>query len=951
MKLKFLLFSIIFLLPFFASAQSNYTITGKVVDTASLMNMGYTSITAINKSDSVLQDFTRANEDGLFTLNVKHPGDYILLYAHPTFANFIGSVTVNQPATELGDIPMISKQNLLQEVIVMESRSMVIKGDTVEYSADSFKVREFASVEELLKKLPGIEVDQKGNITAHGEKVQKMLVDGDEFFADDPAVLSKMLRAAAIDKVQVFDKKSDEAQFTGIDDGTKIKTINLTLKDNAKRGYFGKVVLGGGLPKFYENQLMINAFKDKRKISAYAIMSNTNNVGLGWDDASKYGGGRGFFSSGEDEDASPDMSSFGGGDNGGLGGFGGSFSGEGLPKSISAGVHFGNKFGKNDNTNLNADYRVNNYSLNVIKDTRTQYIMPDTQYVNNNSNRNTNTNLMNSLNGRVDVTIDSLSSMIVNASGSINKSNSNSLNTANYTTMDGQAINDSKSETQKESTRNNASVDLSYRKKFMTPGRTFSITLNGAYSQSAAESNFISENNFYTTGTQQHFNQRKTDSTLALQGKVRLSYTEPLIKDKLHLVLNAYSNYIKNTSSNLSFDRIPNTETDTFNTLYSSNYDYSVFTNSAGANIRFKKDQLKFSLGGNVAFAKYQNSNNFTGALFERNYVNFFPRASFNYSHKRSSNFGFNYNGSTTQPRIDQIQVMVQNTDPLNIRLGNPNLVQAFNHRFSVNFNHYKILSESYVYGNLGYNLTQNALGEKQNISADGVNTYQTVNINGNWNSYAYAGYSAKIKPIKTRVGFGVNANYGNNNSYLNDVLNSAKNTTLGLRLDMSFYKDSLMDISYSVNPTYNYSKSSVNTNATNEFFMTRQEFDMSLTLPKGFELGFDFNWLLRQKTAVQDRNNNIFLANAYLSKSLLKDRSLALRLEGNDLFNRNVGFSRDMYGNSITESTYNNIRRYFLLKLTWNFTYTKAMSGKGAGQTGNTEQGGAEQGTFEITE
>jgi hypothetical protein len=244
------------------------------------------------------------------------------------------------------------------------------------------------------------------------------------------------------------------------------------------------------------------------------------------------------------------------------------------------------------------------------------------------------------------------------------------------------------------------------------------------------------------------------------------------------------------------------------------------------------------------------------------------------------------------------------------------------------------MLSETYFYGNVRYSFTQNAFSQRRDITPEGVNTYQTINLNGNWNTGVYGGYSTKIKPIKTRMGIGLNGNYNNSNSYLNSVLNTSRNTSVGLRLDLDYYKDSVIELSYNISPTYNISSSSVNALAVNKFLMTRQEFEAVYTFWKGIELGFSFNWLLREKTDAQDKNNNIFLANAFLSKSILKNRSLNIRLEGNDLFNRNVGFSRSAYDNYITESTYNNIRRYFLLKLAWNFTYSKAASGKTPGNT-----------------
>ncbi len=182
--------------------------------------------------------YTRSNESGSFTLNTNRPGNYILIISHPSFTEYTETVKVDQPVTDLGDLFLFSKTHLLTEVAIYDRHAVTVKGDTTEYAADSFKVRAFADVNELLKKLPGIEVDRKGNIRAQGENVKKMLVDGDEFFTDDPAVVAQMLRASAVDKIQVFNKKTTQAEFTGIDDGKKIKTINLVLKRRRQTGLF-----------------------------------------------------------------------------------------------------------------------------------------------------------------------------------------------------------------------------------------------------------------------------------------------------------------------------------------------------------------------------------------------------------------------------------------------------------------------------------------------------------------------------------------------------------------------------------------------------------------------------------------------------------------------------------------------------------------------------------------
>ena len=203
----------------------------------------------------------------------------MLLITFPGFADYIDNLQVKEgKEIALGNVPMISSTHLLQEFVLRKkSAAILIKGDTTEYNADSFTVRNGATVDELLKKLPGLQVDKDGKIMAQGEQVQKVLVNGEEFFSDDPAVVTKNLQAASVDKVQVFDKKSDEAAFTGIDDGQKTKTINLMLKEDKKRGVFGKAIAAGGptLAKdtkggFFKDVAMVNAFKGKRQLSAFA---------------------------------------------------------------------------------------------------------------------------------------------------------------------------------------------------------------------------------------------------------------------------------------------------------------------------------------------------------------------------------------------------------------------------------------------------------------------------------------------------------------------------------------------------------------------------------------------------------------------------------------------------------------------------------------------------------
>ena len=334
MRKKLLLLLPVLLCMTYAFAQ--HSVKGIITDSTTHADLTNAVVSLLRSKDSVLVKFSRIDKTGKFELKNVAAGKYVLLITHPKFADYADAIEAKE-GLNLGVINMLSKATILQDVIVHGS-AIRMKGDTLAYMADSFKVKEGATVEDLLKRLPGIQVNSKGEITAQGERVQKVLVDGEEFFGDDPTLATQNMIAKSVKEVQVFDKKSDQSAFTGVDDGSKTKTINLKLKDEFKKGYFGKVSLAGGLPNRWQNSAMINSFKDKRKFSAYGKMGNTNETGLGWREDNQYGGGIGSNMEMTDDGGIMMWNSgdeFGGSNN---------YGGEGLPKSWMAGTSYSNKW-------------------------------------------------------------------------------------------------------------------------------------------------------------------------------------------------------------------------------------------------------------------------------------------------------------------------------------------------------------------------------------------------------------------------------------------------------------------------------------------------------------------------------------------------------------------------------------------------------------------------------
>jgi hypothetical protein len=383
MKFTILLFSVFLFCTLHGSAQNGYSIKGIVADTAAKQKLQNTAVSVLNSKDSTLVTFTRAAKDGSFSIGNLRKGNFILLVTYPGYADYVEPFSLDSIKTthDFGQLAMILKSKLLADVIVRGKRAAIkIKGDTTEFNASAYAIQPNAKVEDLLKQLPGIQVDKDGKITAEGQEVKKVLVDGEEFFGDDPTLVTKNIRADMVDKVQLYDKKSDQATFTGIDDGQKTKTINIKLKEDKKNGYFGKVEAGDGTDGYYEGQLLFNEFKAKQKFSTYLTIGNNGKIGLGWQDSQKYGSSDNmeFGDNGE-------IYIMGSGNGDGLDSFDGQYSGQGIPLARNGGLHYDSKW-DGDKQSINANYKIGSLEVDGTSNTLTQNNTPSGIF-NGNSNQ------------------------------------------------------------------------------------------------------------------------------------------------------------------------------------------------------------------------------------------------------------------------------------------------------------------------------------------------------------------------------------------------------------------------------------------------------------------------------------------------------------------------------------------------------------------------------------
>jgi hypothetical protein len=895
---------------------------GTVIDTSEKRNLANSVIALLRPADSVLVAFTRSNNEGRFVLKPAAPGKFIVMVTRPAYADYFDEVEVKPGVpVDMGHISMTLKSQLLAEVVVQHKRSAIrIKGDTTEYLADSFKLSPGATVEDLLKILPGIQVDKDGKITAQGEEVKKVLVDGEEFFSDDPTIATRGLTADAVEKVQSYDKKSDQAEFTGIDDGQKTKTINLQLKEDKKKGYFGKLEAGTDGNKFWNNNLMINAFKGKRKFSAYGIMSNNGKTGLDWNENMNFGANNGIEMSTDDDGGVTYMFN-GGGDE-----FGGSsYWGEGLPKGWNGGLHYSNKW-NGDKIHLNGNYQFNKLNAESEGNTYSQYITGDSILYTNEHGNGFSRRDRNRMDALYEVQLDSLSSIKITAQGSRGNTYSHNIYEQESLNSHGDTLSLINRETTSDGDNKNFNSSLLWRQKFKKKGRTLSLSARQNYTETATRGIYFSDNNYFKNtildstvvlDQQKLFN----NTTSAINAKV--SYTEPLNKRSLlefnySIDNNHRLSHVTTLEKSAPLGKYEN-EIDSL----SNDYSYTVFTQAGGISYRYAKPKkINYSFGMNLSNAAYSRKDIRGDSSANYSFTNFFPRANLTWIMRENTTLRFGYNGATQAPSIDQIQPIRDITNQLNIREGNPDLKQAFRHRFELSYNSYKFLSERSMWANLSFTATQHDFSTINIVDlSTGRKITRPVNVDGNYNAYGYFSYQQRVTKWKIRIGADGRFNLNHNTNFIDDQANVNNTYSFGAGPTLSYYKEKKFSFRIRTNFTSNVSKTSLRSDLVTRYWTQSHNVDFWVNLPWKMELATDCEFNLRQKTSVFENNNNSIRWNGHLDKKLFRNDATRLRFSANDILNQNIGFNRNINSNFISERTYNTIKRNFMLSFIWNFS------------------------------
>jgi len=919
------LFQRLFIKSFFAcfvllcseQIHAQSTIKGSVLDTTDRKILVNATINLLSAKDSILIASVRTNKEGQFQIQHNKEGQYLLMVSYPQYADYIDRFNLEASKDiDLKKIFLNTKEHLLKEVIVKNTVSAIrIKGDTTEFRADSFRVTPNADVQELLKKMPGIQINSKGEITAQGEKVNKVLVDGEEFFSDDPAVVTKSLRADAVDKVQVFDKKSDQATFTGIEDGQKNKTINLQLKEDKKNGYFGKAEIGSNFGQFGNAKLMANAFKGKKKLAGFVTSDNTKFEALNWDESRNYGDG-GNMTTEIGDDGGVSMYFNGGGDYDEQNGF---------PNQLSIGGLFSNKW---DKVSTNNSVQYQNLLINGKGSAFTKTILADSSIINNNTSEQRIDKKKYKYNTTNEWGTDStgLFKVIFKIADVLKDA---SADYAGATTNEsGRSINESIRTTGLNEDDKTVAANLSYRKKFAKKGRTISILSDLNFNDKKQEGSLFSSNIFYnyfgniirTDKVDQLKNSQQSTSSV----NANFVYTEPLDKKGKAFLLLKYGVAIgKNDAIRETYDRNNLSNYNATSGLVDSLSNHFVFNNQShtgSLNFRFVEKKYNFVIGSGFGTAQYQLDNIENNTKRNIQFNNFIPAFSIGFNPKQQRRLKIDYSGKTINPTLQQIQPIIDNTDPLNVNIGNANLKQGFTNRVNLSANDFKVLKNKYFGINASFSNTDNAISSSSVIDRYGKTTNQAVNVQGNYNMNGSLWYGLDIyKGLNFGINLGPNmSRYVN---FVNNVRNVNDNKAMSYGLNFNYWGEHAVNFYTQLVANNNQTVSSIRPNASTNYWTYNAfgNFDIKLKKIKTY-FSINIESRMYQKSLVFPNQRNVHIISPSVRKTFTKTDNWELKLYAFDIFNQNANIERNISSNFISETINNGIRRYFLFSVIYNF-------------------------------
>lgn len=910
---KILLLLVSFLINYTVYSQTVRDISGVVKDSTGTGIFAAT-IKYIAGGDTT---FTRSNTEGEFIFSGVKSSTFLLSLTSLGYQALNKRFLYNDAETPIKLEPIILKfeNRLLSEVVISGTPGVTIKEDTIIYRAADYALRENALAEDLLKKLPGVEVDKDGNVTAQGKAITKVRVNGKDFFGGDVKTATQQLPANILESAQIIDDYGDQANLTGIRNGDPEKILNFTIRPDKNKGYFTNGTLGGGNKERYQASVTANSYNNTEQISFIGNLNNTNSSVFNFSGGGGFGGGGGGARVQQ-----------GGGGGGGMrfmggGGGGAPQGGDGLTSVGSIGLNYRNDYGKKlssygnysyskrDNDILSNSFQQNNFRGGALISTN------ETSQKNaiNNNHR---------LSWNLEYRPDSVN--YIKFSPSFSYGGRSEDGNTSYIQNDNERLSsDGTTLSNTSSTNPNFGVNILLNHRFQKRGRNISLYMSANNSKTKQEDDQLTQYiNYIASGGNANVyrNQELYDNNRNSNINSNLSYNEPL-SPTTNLEFNYNHSTTNYRNDRETFDIIPGGPA-TLNTSLSNDYNYSFSTNRFGVNFRKNEKKYNYSFGlsaqpsileGNSIVQGVNTPNRNTG-------FNFIPSARYSYNFSRTRAFNANYFGRANEPTYIQLQPTPDISNPQYPVYGNPDLNAEFSHILNFRYNNFNFNSGDVLFLNLSGNYTENKIVSniiRSNDPAVGlVQETRYLNTNGYFTTNAFYNFSKPFQEKKYVFTLNGAANYINNISYTDDVKNTGKNWILWQGLNMRINPNKNLEFNPGLRYSFNTNTNDAITNNNTRVSTYTMSFNTKVYFLKSWLIGSDlsksFNDGYSSSLAV-----NPFIINTYLEKQFFKDKRASLRLQGYDLLNENTSVSRSVTGNVITDSQSNRLSRYALLSFT----------------------------------
>lgn len=928
------------LLAFSFSYSQTFKITGEVRDDDGQLPLPGATVKLTSLRDSTVWKGAATDERGQFEFSDVSRGGYRLQVNYIGYAAHEEMVLVRAEDKSLPAIRLSKSAKELGDVNVVEQTTRVVqKEDTSEYNARAYKTNPDATTEDMITKMPGITVE-KGTVKAQGEEVKKVTVDGKDFFGDDASVALRNLPSEVVDRIQVFDRMNDFAQLTGFDDGTSQKAMNIITRQGRNNGVFGRVYAGYGYlnDHRYSAGANLSYFKGDRRLTFIGMSNNVNQQNFSMQDIIGVMGGGG---------GGP---RFGGmmmggrrPGGGGRGGFGGGMSefmvGQqgGISTTHSAGINYTDMWGKN--VKVNGSYFFN-YTDNINQTdlTRTYFNQTEgdsltTTYFESNNVRSKNMN--HRVNLRIEYTIDSMNKIIFTPRASFQQNRQRNLINGRNTIGGAELLGQTESNYFASNTGYNLSGDLIYQHKFKTPKRTLSLSITPSVNNKNGNTELYSINQYFTDSALLDQNANTASENYTLSGNV--SYTEPAGKQGI-LQFSYNPSYTWNKSEKETFNYDSTTADYTRqDTLLSNTFDNTYMTQRGGVTYRFANKKISIMAGINAQYA-WLNGEQYYPIAFatQRTFFNMLPTAMFNYKFSDKANMRIYYRTSTNPPSVSQLQNVIDNSNPLLLSTGNPDLKQNFSHFGVVRFSwadskkgrsFFAFFSPSFTHnyiGNATLIATADTLLNGDVLLRRGSQLTLPVNFSqGSLNLNSFFTYGMPIHPIKCNLNLNAGFGYNRNPSLINQALNFSNTYMVNGGFVLGSNISEKIDFTISYMGTYNIVKNTLQQNSDNNYFNHSASARFNWLFWKGFLFNTGVQNTLYAGVS-QGFNQNIFLWDASLGYKFLKDKSLEVKVTGFDLLNQNTGISRSVNETYLEDTRTQVLKRYWLLTVTYTLRYFK---------------------------